>query len=89
MDEEKLYDIAYAKQKLKNDMESGSEPEICITLKGNTYMIIPLRDKISFHWIGKTKEFYFSSVEELFCNELINGIMLDRDWKDIEDIYYY
>lgn len=60
-----------------------------IKIKGNEYMIIPLKDKISFQWIGKTEEFYYSNLEELFSAELINGIVLNNDWNKIEDIYYY
>lgn len=51
-------------------------------------MIIPLKDKISFQWIGKTNEIYYKNVEELFSSKLINGIILDKDWNQLKDIYY-
>lgn len=51
-------------------------------------MIIPLKDKISFRWIGKTNEIYYKNVEELFSSKLINGIILDKDWNQLKDIYY-
>lgn len=70
-------------------MKNGAEPELCITIKGNEYMIIPLKDKISFQWIGKTNEFYYKGVEELFNSKLINGLILNEDWDELEDIYYY
>ena len=52
-------------------------------------MIIPLRDKISFQNIGKTKEFYYGSVEELFNSNLVNDINLTRDWQKIVEIWFY
>ena len=89
MNNDELCSIEIVKQQLNEYLKSGAEPELCIKLKGNEYMIIPLRDKISFQWIGKTEEFYYSNVEELFSSELINGIILNNDWDKIEDIYYY
>lgn len=83
------YDIQYTKQKLNEYLNNGVEPELCIKINGNEYMIIPLRDKISFQWVGKTAEFYYSSVEELFSAKLVNDIVLNNDWQKIEDIYYY
>ncbi len=85
----KLYDINYAKNKLNEYLKNGIEAELCIKIKNNKYMIIPLKDKISFQWIGKTNEIYYKSVEELFSSKLINGIILDKDWNQLEDIYYY
>ncbi len=83
------YDIELVKQKLNEYLKNGVEPELCIKINGNEYMIIPLKDKISFQWIGRTDEVYYNSVEELFHSELINGIILNRDWHKVEDIYYY
>jgi hypothetical protein len=89
MDEEELYNIEYAKEKIKEYLKEGKEPEICIKINGNDYMIIPLKDKISFQWIGETSEFYYNNVEELFSSVLVNGIILDRDWTNIQDIWYF
>ncbi len=91
MDKDRLYeyDIQFAKQKLKEYSKSGVEPELCIKINGNEYMIIPLKDKISFQQVGKTNEFYYNSIEELFSAKLVNGIILNNDWEKIEDIYYY
>ncbi len=83
------YDIKYTKQKLNEYLKKGVEPELCVKINGNEYMIIPLKDKISFQWIGKTDESYFNSVEELFSAKLVNGVILNNDWQIIEDIYYY
>lgn len=83
------YDIQFVKQKLNEYLKKGIEPELCFKIDGNEYMIIPLKDKISFQWVGETDEFYYSSVEELFSTELINGIILNKDWQKIEEIYYY
>lgn len=88
-DEMYEYDIQFAKKKLNEYLKSGVEPELCIKINGNEYMIIPLKDKISFQQVGQTEEFYYSNVEELFSAELINGIILNNDWETIEDIYYY
>ena len=85
----KLFDINYAKNKLNEYLKNDIEAELCIRIKNNKYMTIPLKDKISFQWIGKTNEIYYKSVEELFSSKLINGFILDKDWKQLEDIYYY
>lgn len=76
----KLFDINYAKNKLNEYLKNDIEAELCIRIKNNKYMIIPLKDKISFQWIGKTNEIYYKNVEELFSSKLINGIILDKDW---------
>ncbi len=55
MNTSNLYDIQFAKRKLNEYLEKGLEPELCIKIKGNVYMIIPLKNKLSFQWIGKTK----------------------------------
>ena len=70
----KLFDINYAKNKLNEYLKNDIEAELCIRIKNNKYMIIPLKDKISFQWIGKTNEIYYKNVEELFSSKLINGI---------------
>lgn len=84
-----LYDIDYAKKVLNEYLKKGLEPELCFEIDSNTYMIIPLKDKISFQWIGRTEEFYFNNVEELFSSELVNGIILNKVWDKIDNIYYY
>ncbi len=89
MENNKLYDIGFVKQTLNEYLKNGAEPELCIVINGEEYMIIPLKDKISFQWIGKSDEIFFNNVEELFSSKLINGIILNNDWKIIEDIYYY
>ena len=89
MQSKELCNIDFVKQKLNEYLKNGAEPELRIRIKGNEYMIIPLKDKISFQWIGKTNEFYYKSVEELFSSKLINGLILNKDWDKLEDIYYY
>lgn len=86
--DKKLFDINYAKNKLNEYLKNDIEAELCIRIKNNKYMIIPLKDKISFQWIGKTNEIYYKNVEELFSSKLINGIILDKDWNQLKDIYY-
>lgn len=68
---ENLYDINIAKAKLKEYMKDGIDPELCIKINNEEYMIIPLKDKISFQWIGKTEELFFDNVENLFESNLI------------------
>ncbi len=85
----KLFDINYTKNKLNEYLKNDIEAELYIRIKNNKYMIIPLKDKISFQWIGKTNEIYYKNVEELFSSKLINGIILDKDWNQLKDIYYY
>lgn len=89
MENEELYNIEFTKKKLNEYLKKGIETEFVIKIRGNDYMIIPLKNKISFQWIGKSKEFYYNNVEELFNSKLINGIILNNDWDSIEDIYYY
>lgn len=89
MDMSDYFDINYTKNELNKYLENGAEPELCIKLDGNDYMIIPLKDKISFQWISHTEEKYYESVDELFSAELINGIILDQDWNRVEDIWYF
>lgn len=83
------FDIEYTKKELKRYLEKGTEPELCIKIKSNDYMIIPLSDKISFQKIGVTTETYYNSVEELFSSELVDGIILNRDWELVDDIWFY
>ena len=83
------YDTNYTKQKLEEYLKKGYEVELCIRIDGNDYMIIPLKNKISFQWIGKSSESYYSSISELFNSILINKIVLNNDWNKIEDIWFY
>lgn len=89
MDMTDYFNIEYTKNKLKKYLENDVEPELCIKIDGRDYMIIPLGNKISFQWIGNTNEFFYKNVEELFSGELVNKIVLNRDWNKIEDIWYY
>ena len=89
MDIKNYFDIEYAKKELNKHLKNNTEPELCIKIDDNDYMIIPLKDKISFQWIGKTEEFYYKDVEELFSSTLVNGIILNNDWNRIEDIWFY
>lgn len=89
MDMMNYFDIEYTKNKLNECLKNGLEPELCIKIDGNNYMIIPLKDKISFQLIGNRHEEYYKNVDELFSSKLINEIILNRDWNKIEDIWYY
>lgn len=89
MDMTNYFNIDFTKNELKRYLKNGIEPELCIKIDDNDYMIIPLKDKISFQQIGKTKEIFFKDVEELFAKELINGIILNRDWNKVKQIWFY
>ena len=88
MDMMNYLDIEYTKKELNKHLENGTKPELCIKIEGKDYMIIPLKDKISFQQIDVTKESFYKDVENLFSSELINGIVLNRDWNKIEDIWF-
>ncbi len=88
MDINKYYDIEYAKKKLNDYLINGREPELCIKIDGVDYMIIPLKNKISFQLFG-SKEVYYDNVDDLFNSKLVNGIVLKDDWKRIEKIWFY
>lgn len=88
-DMKQYFDIDYTKKYLKECMITGVESELCIKLNGNDYMIIPFKDKISFQWIGKTKEFFYTDIDELFSSILVNQINLNTDWFKIEKIYFW
>lgn len=89
MDMTDYLNIEFTKKELNKYLENGAEPELCIKIDDRDYMIIPLKDKISFQWIGVTNEIYFKNIDELFSKELINGIILDKDWNKIQNIYFY
>lgn len=89
MDMVDYFNIDFAKKELNKYLENGAEPELCIKIDDKDYMIIPLKDKISFQWIGVTDEIYFKNIDELFSKELINGIILNRDWNKIQSIWFY
>lgn len=89
MDMSDYFNIDFTKNELNKYLENGSEPELCITIDDKDYMIIPLKNKISFQEIGVTDEIFFNNVDELFSKEIINGILLNRDWDKVKDIWFY
>ncbi len=89
MDMTNYFNIDFTKTELNSYLENGKELELCIEIDDKDYIIIPLKNKISFQWIGKTKEIFFKDVEELFAKELINGIILNRDWNKVKQIWFY
>ncbi len=86
MDTTDYFNIDFTKTELNKYLENDEEPELCIEIDDKDYMIIPLKNKISFQWIGGTDEIFFKDVEELFSTELINGIILNRDWDKVKRI---
>ena len=83
-------------------MPNSSEFELYFTNTTETYAIIKYADTISFQRCGYSKEMieeykldtdyigsgehYYSSIDELAKTDLIDGILLLRDWEKISDI---
>ena len=79
----KKYDLKSFKNLLNDYLIKGLEPEICFTLYGKEYMIIPLKEKISFQEVGN-KEKFFESIDALFNEKLFNGKSLEDEFENIE-----
>ena len=60
----------------------GLEPEICFTLYDKDYMIIPLKEKVSFQEVGN-KEIFFETIDALFNEKLFNGKSLEDEFENI------
>ena len=68
-----------------------SEPEfeICFEDKTSEYMIIKYDDCVTFQRCGYNDgsgEIEYENLEQLCQEELIDGIVLSRDWQGIESI---
>ncbi len=81
--------IDFTKTELNRYLENGEEPELCIKIDDKDYMIIPLKNKISFQQVEVTDETFFKDVEELFSTKLINEIILNKDWGKVKRIWFY
>ena len=76
----------YTIKDLLNDyLIKGLEPEICFTLYDKDYMIIPLKEKVSFQEVGN-KEIFFETIDALFNEKLFNGKSLEDEFENIEKI---
>ena len=73
------------KDLLNDYLIKGLEPEICFTLYDKDYMIIPLKEKVSFQEVGN-KEIFFETIDALFNEKLFNGKSLEDEFENIEKI---
>lgn len=83
------YDLDFTKNQILKWLDEGSEPEFCFQIDEKSYMIIPLKDKVSIQWLGNTVEEYFGRVDELLNANLFDGLNLKRDWDKVTKIWFY
>ena len=77
------------KKELEELTKKGIEPEIPFMLNGKKYMIIGFKEMVSFQRFGDSKEeqsgeVFFKDLDELYHTETIDGVLLERDWNQIE-----
>ncbi len=77
--------LKFFKDLLNDYLIKGLEPEICFTLYDKDYMIIPLKEKVSFQEVGN-KEIFFETIDALFNEKLFNGKSLEDEFENIEKI---
>lgn len=82
------------KRNLEQCVSNGNEPEYLFSLNGRKYMIIGLKNSVTFQRFGDneedwTGESYFKNLDELYNTETIDGILLKRDWEKIESFDDY
>ncbi len=77
---------------LKSINEYGCEAELRLKFSDrlNEYMIIIYEDHCSFQRCGNAKqqsgEYAYAALDELYTAQLIDDIILERDWNKIIDI---
>lgn len=88
--------ISYLKFKeIFDSIDSKSETEIEFIFKDkkNYYMIIKYNDYITFQRCGtdeeQSGEIKFTSLDELYNTQTIDGIVLKNEWNNIEDILFH
>lgn len=86
------YSIEEIKTILSTMINHDIEPEVYLefTDNPNTYMIIGYLGHFTFQRCGiedGSEEIYFSSLEELFASEVLDGICLSRDWNKISALW--
>lgn len=81
------YDFQTIKELLQKSIDNGWEAELTLYMNNKEYMIIIYDDHCSFQRCGYKEgsgEYDFSSLDELYVAEQVDGIILKRDWDDIE-----
>ena len=84
-----MYTYREVEQKLNELIAADCEPEIEVKIKGIYYMIIGYEEFVTFQRCGNpgSGEIRFSSWRELYHATTIDGICLERDWGQIEEMY--
>lgn len=75
------------KKLLLKSIENGFEAELTLCMNNREYMIIIYDDHCSFQRCGSkggSGEYDYSSLDELYIAEQVDGIILARDWDKIE-----
>lgn len=81
------YDFETIKCLLLKSIQNGWETELTLAINNKEYMIIIYDDHCSFQRCGHrdgSGEYDFSSLDELYVAEQVDGIILERDWGKIE-----
>ena len=82
------YDFETIKNLLQMSIKNGWEAELTLYINDREYMIIIYDDRCSFQRCGHKNgsgEYFFTSLDELYVAEQVDGIILERDWDQIED----
>ena len=80
-------DFQTIKDLLQKSIENGWEAELMLYMNHMEYMIIIYNDHCFFQRCGYKNgsgEYNFSSLDELYVAEQVDGIILKRDWGKIE-----
>ena len=82
------------KNRLEEAVSNGGEPEYPFLLNDKKYMIIGFKNFVTFQRFGdkeedRSGEKYFKDIDELYNTETIDGIVLKRDWNNIESFDEY
>ena len=81
------YDFETIKTLLHKSIENGWEAELTLYINSREYMIIIYDDHCSFQrcdYKDGSGEYDFTSLDELYAAEQVDGIILERDWEKIE-----
>lgn len=86
----------------ENNVAQGGEPEIWINFsdRKNDYMLIAFDGRCSFQrcatpgWnkygeYDGSEESFYSTLDELYETETVDGILLKRDWDKITNIWSF
>lgn len=85
-----MYTFDQIKNFLLKSIDAGYEAELTLTINGSDYMIIIYENHCSFQKCGiGSKEYNFSTLDELYETVQIDNILLKRDWNKIEKFECY